>query len=74
MVDGKRRWFEIEDINGWMHDFDEIGDEFKATGHVARGLVGKAESSLMRQRTLVDFAVDWMNRNCREMPTFSKEG
>jgi aminoglycoside 3-N-acetyltransferase len=73
LVDGKRQWVEIEDINGWMYDFDKIGNEFNATGHVARGPVGKADSLLMRQRTLVDFAVDWMRRNRREMPTFGKE-
>ncbi|HWS38305.1 MAG TPA: AAC(3) family N-acetyltransferase [Actinoplanes sp.] len=44
-------------------DFDEIGRAYEKTGPVSAGRVGNAESRLMPQRDLVDFAVTWMTEN-----------
>jgi aminoglycoside 3-N-acetyltransferase len=74
LIDGERRWVEIEDINGWMHDFDRIGDEFNKGDEIVRGRVGKSDRVwLMRQRPLVDFAAGWMSRNRREKPTVGSQ-
>ena len=42
-------------------DFAALGDDFNATGAVRRGQVGRAACLLMRQRAVVDFAVDWLS-------------
>jgi aminoglycoside 3-N-acetyltransferase len=75
LVGGKRRWVEFKDINGWALDFDAIGDEFDKKGSgIVRGSVGQSDTvRLMRQRALVDFGVDWMQRNRKKMPTVNSE-
>lgn len=60
---GVTRWMEFDDIDFYTDDFERIGAEFERTGSVAKGKVGAAECALMRQRSLVDFAVSWMERN-----------
>jgi aminoglycoside 3-N-acetyltransferase len=59
MADG---WREFDDIE--LHDevFAELGEAF--TGERV-GLVGSAESRLMRQREVVDFAVEWLRARGR---------
>lgn len=63
MVDGRRQWLEFPDIDTNDDDFPAIGEAFAATGLQRRGKVGAAESLLMPQRDLVDFAVGWMEQN-----------
>ncbi len=64
LVDGKRRWVEYETLDVNHEDFDKIGKAFETqTDHTTIGQVGLAESRLMPQRPLVDFAVKWMNEN-----------
>ncbi len=60
---GRREWVTFDDIDGDVSDFDAIGRDFEATGWVRRGLVGRADSLLVPQRPLVDFAVRWMEGN-----------
>jgi aminoglycoside 3-N-acetyltransferase len=57
---GRRVWRESEDILYRDKDFEEIGRAFEEGHEVARGKVGLADSRLLRQRELVDFAVGWM--------------
>lgn len=64
MVDGERQWVSIHDLDINDGDFPQIGEAFeRETGLVKIGKVERATSRLMRQRDLVDFAVDWMTRN-----------
>lgn len=61
--DGRVVWEdfpEADDDRGRL--FPQIGVDFDATGTVRIGSVGAAESRLMRQRDLVDFAVAWLDR------------
>lgn len=51
---------EADDDRGRL--FPSIGAEFDQTAAVRIGSVGSAESRLMRQRDLVDFAVSWLDR------------
>jgi aminoglycoside 3-N-acetyltransferase len=51
---------EVDDDGGRL--FPAIGADFDAKGKVKIGLVGSAESRLMRQRDLVDFAAAWLDR------------
>jgi Aminoglycoside N3''-acetyltransferase len=60
---GVARWKEFDDIDFFTDDFETIGAEFEKTGAVKIGKVGAAGCALMRQRILVDFAVEWMEGN-----------
>jgi len=65
-IDGKERWTTYTDINNDSDDFGRIFDDFRAdTALVREGRIGNAASFLMPQREMVDYALDWMNRNRR---------
>lgn len=66
LVDGQREWVSLRDIALNDEDFQAIGEAFERETGLARvGLVGKGLSRLMPQRSLVDFAARWMERNRR---------
>ena len=59
--DGERIWVEWEDIRLDSDDFDEVGAAFeREVGAVGKGEVGAAEATLLDQRALVDFGVEWL--------------
>jgi aminoglycoside 3-N-acetyltransferase len=60
MQDDQRRWVEYQDIELETDGFEEIGKSFQADGGIISGQVGSTESQLMRQRALVDYAVEWI--------------
>ncbi|WP_189671206.1 aminoglycoside N(3)-acetyltransferase [Promicromonospora soli] len=59
-AEGASRWVTWTDLVTGEEDFDRVGAAFEETGAVAVGPVGSATARLMDQRSLVDFAVDWM--------------
>ena len=63
---GRRAWVEFEDIDFGTEDFPSIGLAFEGKGQARIGKVGRAESRLMSSRSLVDFAVEWMERERRD--------
>jgi len=66
MVDGHRQWVKFQDIKLNDTDFETIGEAFtQETEWVHQGQIGNGTALLMRQRTLVDFAVQWMEKNRR---------
>lgn len=63
---GSRTWTTFENIDIDASDFDRIGEDFLRSdaGNVVRhGKVGNANCQLMPQRAVVDFAVDWLEKN-----------
>ncbi|QDZ11740.1 aminoglycoside 3-N-acetyltransferase [Devosia ginsengisoli] len=70
LVDGQTawRWFEEFDtgmpvVEGLADDyFEEVVEDFLATGQGRRGLVGHAPSVLVDAPAVVAFAVDWLER------------
>ena len=62
---GSRRWTTFENIDLDSSDFEQIGEDFLCDvgPEVYRGKVGLANSQLMSQRAVVDFAVDWLEKN-----------
>ena len=63
---GSRIWTTFEDIDVDDSDFDRLGEDFlrSEAGKVVRhGKVGIADCQLMPQRTIVDFAVNWLEKN-----------
>jgi len=63
--DGERVWAEFTDIEISDADFGTVGSDFETDrpAAVSRGAVGVADARLVDQRELVDYAVDWFERN-----------
>ena len=57
---GKRVWKAYDTLFVDGEDFEEIGRAFEEEHEVKIFRIGEAETSLMRQRELVDFAVKWI--------------
>jgi len=63
---GSRIWTTFEDIDVDDSDFDRLGEDFlrsEAGKVVQHGKVGIANCQLMPQRTIIDFAVNWFEKN-----------
>lgn len=61
-----RRWTTFENMDLDSSDFERMGEDFLRSdvGRGAhRGKVGLANCQLMPQRAVVDFAVDWLEKN-----------
>lgn len=67
LVDGERQWVEYEMLDLDPDDFSSIAADFlklsESNELISEGKVGLAQSILVQQRPLVDFAVAWMNAN-----------
>lgn len=61
--DGERVRVEYEDIETNTEDFPDLGTDFERRIGCPTGAVGAADSQLMNQREMVDFAVDWFETN-----------
>jgi aminoglycoside 3-N-acetyltransferase len=62
-VDGRRKWVAYETLDTDADDFAEIGAAFDRAHKVALQQIGGAQVRFFRQRKLVDFAVEWMERH-----------
>lgn len=61
LVNGQRQWVTYYDEAVAADDFDDLGAAFESeAGTVQASMIGQAAVRVMRQRTLVDFAVQWM--------------
>ncbi|MBR1496623.1 MAG: AAC(3) family N-acetyltransferase [Oscillospiraceae bacterium] len=65
MEGGKRVWKAYETLYVDGEDFEAIGAAFEERNTVRRGSAGGAQLRLMKQRDLIDFAVEWIERNRR---------
>ncbi len=66
---GSRTWTTFEDINVDASDFNRLGEDFlcsETEKGVRCGKVGIADCQLMPQRAIVDFAVNWLEKNRTE--------
>ncbi|NLC74653.1 MAG: AAC(3) family N-acetyltransferase [Clostridiales bacterium] len=63
MINGHREWVEYSTLFVDGEDFEEIGEAFEKTGKYRREQLGDSCVTIMRQRDLVDFAVDWIEKN-----------
>jgi len=61
---GLRKWVTFNDLDYDSYDFLEIGKDYEEDRNpISKGKIGYAESTLIPQRALVDFAVIWIERN-----------
>jgi aminoglycoside 3-N-acetyltransferase len=63
MVRGVREWVSFKMLSLETDDFNTIGNAYEKQAKLRRGRIGGAEVRLMRQRPLIDFAVEWMEAN-----------
>lgn len=63
LQNGERTVVEYEDIEGDGSDFSELERDFERDVETSLGKIGDAESKLMSQVTLVDYAVEWFEAN-----------
>jgi aminoglycoside 3-N-acetyltransferase len=63
IVDGKRRWVKYETLDLQDEDFGELGLAFDHASKLAVPRIAQAEVRFFKQRSLVDFAIEWMERN-----------
>ena len=64
IINGQRQWQAFEDIDLDSDDFPEIGEAYENEGgSLQNGKVGYAQSILIPQKTIVDFAVGWIQKN-----------
>lgn len=63
MVDGQRKWVAYETLYVDGKDFEEIGEAFERQRKGREEPLGCGRLRLMRQRELVDFAVEWIGKH-----------
>lgn len=59
VVDGKREWMTVSDLEVNSDDFEELGKDFKDSKDVVRGKIGAADCLLFSLADMVQFAQDW---------------
>lgn len=42
------------------HSFNDLGKDFEKVSKISTGSIGMANSKLMRQRAIVDYATQWI--------------
>jgi aminoglycoside 3-N-acetyltransferase len=63
-LNGERKWVTFDDLDINDDDLSEIGKAYEESeSGFLKGRVGYAESILIPQRNLVNFAVEWMGNN-----------
>ena len=63
MLNGTRQWVTYNTLFVDGEDFEDIGKDFEKNHKVNKIKLGNAEVRLMKQREVVDFAVDWIEKN-----------
>ncbi len=63
MENGERVWKAYETLYVDGEDFVDIGAAFETVKPVKCLVLGEAKLKLMKQRELVDFAVEWIEKN-----------
>ena len=63
MENGTRVWKEYSTLFVDGEDFEDIGIAFEKNNSLNIGMVGEAQSRLMKQRDIVDFSISWIEQN-----------
>jgi aminoglycoside 3-N-acetyltransferase len=60
LINGRREWVTYRDFAYDADDFKKIGEAFEESNSVMTGKVGSSNACLLRQRLIVDFALEWL--------------
>ena len=63
LVAGHRQWVAYETLETNPDDFDGIGDAFDVAHNIQMHYINSAPVRFFRQRRVVDFAVEWMEKH-----------
>jgi len=63
LVNNKRQWTEWEELELNIDDFEQLGKDYESKINYIPGKVGIADASLLSQREIVDFAIEWFKEN-----------
>ena len=63
LKDGKRQWATYQTLAVDGEDFNRIGEAFEQNHTTNKTTIGNAIVTLMDQRSLVDFAIQWIEQN-----------
>ena len=63
MEQGKRVWKAYDTLFVDGEDFEKIGEDFEAEHKVWKATLGNGTITFMKQKVLVDFAVNWIEKN-----------
>ncbi|MFX1388773.1 MAG: aminoglycoside N(3)-acetyltransferase [Promethearchaeota archaeon] len=63
LVNNKRKWVEWEELDLNSDDFKQLGLAFEASINYIPKKVGSAQTRILSQKEIVDFAVDWFKNN-----------
>ena len=63
LVDGVRKWVTYSALDVDSSDFPQIGRAYESEHGIAPCRVGKAEARFLKQRPLVDYAGQWIERH-----------
>ena len=66
MENGKRVWKAYETLFVDGKDFADIGADFETAHVVNTADIGGTKLKTMKQRELVDFAVEWIEKNRKQ--------
>ena len=61
----KRKWITWKELDNYSDDFDDLGRDFENMINYRPQKVGQADSRLLSQHKMIDFAMDWMVKNRR---------
>lgn len=62
-VDGVRQWVNYQDIDFDSSDFAALGESYQSAFNSPVYRIGNAQTCLISQRSLVDYAVSWVKNN-----------
>lgn len=62
-VEGQRQWVSLELFKTYGDDFGQIGDAFDKAHDIQVNHIKNAEVRFFKQRAVVDFAVEWMEKH-----------
>lgn len=63
MKDGERKWVTYSTLYVDGEDFIDIGIDFEKKYGIKKIKIGNADVKFMRQREIIDFAVEWIENN-----------
>jgi aminoglycoside 3-N-acetyltransferase len=63
LLDQRRVWITMQELEFDSSDFVALGQDFLAKGLVKSARVANADAYLMKARRLVDFGVSWLNEH-----------
>ncbi len=63
MINGKRKWVTYNTLAVDGEDFKDIGRSFEKDRKVNKVIIGNGEIRFMKQRDIVDYAVEWIEKN-----------